>query len=71
MDSREVNEIVVKLLSAADKIHGRAREREREREEILRLAGRVVSCCHYTPALDDFSTRCMRWLRRARLVILF
>ena len=34
MDSREVNEIVVKLLSAADKIDGRARERERERERL-------------------------------------
>jgi hypothetical protein len=39
----------------------RERERERGGGEILRLAGRLVSCCHYTPALDGFSTRCMLW----------
>jgi hypothetical protein len=35
MDSREVNEIVVKLLAAADKID------RREREEVLHLVGRL------------------------------
>ena len=39
----------------------RERGREREREEILRLAGRLVSCCHYAPALDGFPRRCMLW----------